>query len=448
MYCPNCGTKNEDGAKFCAECGASIEGNIASQNTADKVAPQINAAPFEPAAATAPAKSFVMTTKTKVIIAASAAAVVFLVILFAVFYFVGAKATDPQKVVKQYISYKVSYDYGNLYDTLAIPKGDFTTKKQFLDIMDRNYKVTAERVKTISIRELPKSTKSNKIYIVSYTTKFNSSPKTEIVKLVRDSKAWLFFTTYKVDASSYLVSHYNIAVPKGSKLTIDGVTVKNNYLSKTKSTTTADDYDLSNIFAGSHKISVKASYIKDFSDTININSLDASEPYVVTGIKLTDDSFSQIKKQAQDALTLMINSAFEDKNFSDIQSQLNIDSSQKDTISKAYDEFKEDAFPRKEGFIYSDLKISGFAASSNISSQRTINNYIPFSDENSDEDDTPKELFECMATCNYTYSAKSDQLSDCIFFWDGNCFRSPYLYVDFAYENGKWTIYNIGFTAY
>lgn len=28
-FCPKCGTENQDGSKFCAKCGANLDGSVA-----------------------------------------------------------------------------------------------------------------------------------------------------------------------------------------------------------------------------------------------------------------------------------------------------------------------------------------------------------------------------------------------------------------------------------
>jgi hypothetical protein len=442
MYCPNCGAKNDDGIKFCAECGTGFDGNIA-QKLSTSPQTRRRSAPVQPIGATA-TSNFVMTPQIKRIAAISAAVVV-VIILVVIFFNVGAKANDPQKVVTQYITDEVSDNYSGLYDTLAAPKGDFTSKAQFTAMMKNNNSNNesdkADTISSISIKESPSSSKTKKIYHVSYTTAADTSPKTETVDLIRQAKkTWLFFDTYKADASSYLLAHYDIVVPKDAKLSIDGVAVKSTYLSKSKSTNTGDEYDLTNIFAGNHNISVTASYINDYKGTIDTED---GNPSIIQGITPTQAGFSQMQKQAEDALNLILNAAYAQKSFSDIQSQLTMDSSQIDSISKKYQQFLKNAFYPQAGVTYSNFKISNFSSSDidSAASNSAASNIV--SGDSGNASSEPQELFSCVARCNLSYTIS--KINTII--WNPDVNDTPFLNADFAFENGKWVVYSIGISG-
>ena len=42
MFCPKCGTQNDDAAKFCANCGATLNDGRASTDDQSTLTPQAN----------------------------------------------------------------------------------------------------------------------------------------------------------------------------------------------------------------------------------------------------------------------------------------------------------------------------------------------------------------------------------------------------------------------
>ena len=110
MFCPQCGTKNPDGAAFCGGCGAQLPNRTAQAAPAADAAPQQpspaapQAAPSQPASGTDPAAQAAVPTsgfaplvqknKKKVVVGGVAAVVVVLGLFMALAGSAGDKSTD------------------------------------------------------------------------------------------------------------------------------------------------------------------------------------------------------------------------------------------------------------------------------------------------------------------------------------------------------------------
>ena len=86
MFCGECGTKNEKGAKFCEKCGAKLE--VAEEK---QESPKTQQQPVK--------TSKPMTKQNKIIIAAVSAVVVLLIAFVAV----GSSLASPKRLVKNYM---------------------------------------------------------------------------------------------------------------------------------------------------------------------------------------------------------------------------------------------------------------------------------------------------------------------------------------------------------
>ena len=108
MFCPKCGTKNEDTAKFCASCGAPLQSTQPAASNGDA-----SSAQPEPSAATnlQNATSFIANHRTKLI--AGAAVVVFAivaVVLLATNVFGGNKLVNGKYIFEGNNDYDMSYE--------------------------------------------------------------------------------------------------------------------------------------------------------------------------------------------------------------------------------------------------------------------------------------------------------------------------------------------------
>ena len=112
MFCPKCGTKNEDDARFCAACGAPLEDNTvqtpaaeqmtapqAPESTQEEAAqqPQMTAqqAPVQQASA-APKQPMSAKQRKSIITGAAIAALVI------IFIITGSVLSSPKRIAQKY----------------------------------------------------------------------------------------------------------------------------------------------------------------------------------------------------------------------------------------------------------------------------------------------------------------------------------------------------------
>ena len=159
MFCPNCGTSNDEGALFCANCGTRLEfepvvteGSAASDNNAvpqpqapqinEQVQPQVQTAqvnvqpqvtpmyeqPQNGAMGNSAKKPFKLSKKI-IIIGVAAVAVIAAVI---VFICVGNSLTNYKKTAGSYVKAVEECDWAKAYSLVQIPDSEFLTKNAFI----------------------------------------------------------------------------------------------------------------------------------------------------------------------------------------------------------------------------------------------------------------------------------------------------------------------------
>ena len=144
MFCPECGTKNEDAAMFCENCGAKLaeQNQEVTENVvnAQPVAPEsvVNAQPVvtENVANVQPVAPVVgptvierkpLSKKTKMIIIGVAAAIVAIL----VFVKVGKTITDPEKIAAKYFEDVAACNWEDVYDYYDLSEDEFVNKAMF-----------------------------------------------------------------------------------------------------------------------------------------------------------------------------------------------------------------------------------------------------------------------------------------------------------------------------
>lgn len=178
MFCGECGTKNEKGAKFCEKCGAKLE--VAEEK---KESPKAQQQPVK--------TSKPMTKQNKIIIAAVSAVVVLLIAFVAV----GSSLASPKRLVKNYIDAISTKNYDKLYSYMVnVESGDktFVSKDAFKEI----YKAQESEMRKITNYQLGNIEyglgKLTATVPVTYTYEGGSGEKDVDIKLQKSNKKHYF----------------------------------------------------------------------------------------------------------------------------------------------------------------------------------------------------------------------------------------------------------------
>lgn len=462
MFCPNCGTSNDEGALFCANCGTRLEfepvvteGSAASDNNAVSQQPEVQTQAQEPQTDTqaqqpaeqpqAPqineqvqpqvtpmyeqpqngamgnsAKKPFKLSKKIIIIGAAAVAVIAAVI---VFICVGNSLTNYKKTAGSYVKAVEECDWAKAYSLVQIPDSEFLTKNAFITAHSEATGSAVGNMRVIDSFSSKGRLPGNKAVSVIYTTATGANSQ-DLLLTVTDKHYMLFFKKYKVSTEDTVVSDCTINVPKGLTLFINDVLVGDQYKSKDSGKNSSYDvYKIPYLFNGTTILKATSEFTEDYTKEIYPSYDEYTTSISSYDIKFAEDKINGLKDQAKKDVTEFFDAAQKKNDFSTVSDKFTTDmqSSAKSTYNGYVDTFKS---------TYkhiSDFKITAFNPSMSDTTFRVDSN-----------DGCPTIKVGYKISYSYTYKYSSDTKSH-----ERNDSKSS-AYVYYKYADGQWKISSMG----
>lgn len=343
MFCPNCGTKNEDGAAFCLQCGTSLA--QAAQETSQQAAQPVVEQVAQPVQQEAPKAQKPPKAPRKPISKGLIAGIcggLAVIVAIVVFIIVGNSLSDYNKVAVNYVESLKSGDFAGVYKSLNFPEGEFLTQDMFIYSRGKvtaytNVKAEAHKLTDIEkqLQEIENQWNLNtgseekndkKTVKIDYTYTNPNAEGSEAltpqkgstnVNLVKTGKVLIFFNKWAVDNSSYIAKEYTIYAPKGSVVYLDGKQLSDSLKQPDEENSTMDAYKIDKLFKGYHKIKVTRDIYEDYEDEFSISSSEKGS-YTCSTTSIKKDVLEALAKQAEDDIKLFYTKAIEKASFDDL----------------------------------------------------------------------------------------------------------------------------------
>ena len=346
--CPSCSFHNADDAIFCEECGARLNaapaptppvgpgeqpsggGQTGPQHTAQDWSggqndPQRTAKGWTggqstPVGGTAPVhrprKPLKKPGKNHLIAAVEA---LLLVIAIVVFCVVGSSRTSPTRVAEQYFRAMLDGDWERICQLADVPDSPFLTREAF-DRCLGEYEIYQRELANLSASQErdyeDQGTMGDYVREVEVEFMYKDSPEvyTEDLTLMRgDSRELFLFQGWKVvDNMPFLARDFQVEVPTGATLVVDGLVVDASLCQEHLQST--DVYRL-DLFVGSHDFTV-VTPLGSQSQTYQVWN---SDDYLYAGdLAMTENLQNQLEGQAKTLLQQLFNAALANSDFSAI----------------------------------------------------------------------------------------------------------------------------------
>lgn len=309
MFCPECGKKNADDAKFCEFCGVKI---------AEESKVILPKNPKKP-----------MKKKTKIII---------IVVIVLVFVLGGgglilSNNFKPSKIATEYFEALINNDTDKIYDYINIPENEFTTKEIFKKVVETE---DADVVNYQMVSEEKSSDGLSAQVTFSYTVEGRQNPLTQTIYLVKDKKnKLLIFDNWKIsDGSSLVEEDYEITTFKDATLKLEGVTVDKKY----KKDSDDSDYDtfvIPALFKGEYDVQMTLKNGLTTESTLDVGGYSSS----LNTLELSDKDEKSLENTIKEDVKKLYDSAIGNKSFSDIKGDFEYKDSDLSDLEDAYGSF-------------------------------------------------------------------------------------------------------------
>lgn len=304
MFCPECGTKNDDQALFCENCGTKL------RDAAPVMENQTGAKP-------AYLEKLEHMEKSQMI------AIIVAVIAVLLFYVAFRSQYGAKHVAEQYVKAVYTQNWGEVYDALDVKKGgEFATKEAFVTARTINAEEKPDMFSIESVTE-NNTGETGKGYLIRFTTEKGTESRP--VNLKRSGLTW------KVVAEDYDTIKYSILVPKGATVKIDKIQVPEEY--KAKGEKGQDLYTIDKMYGRTHYVELSGGGIDGTGQ-------------LVTGVEDSPTSVhatyskSQLKKvseQACEDLKTILGAAATNQKFSDVSLLNDMETTNKQQVINKYD---------------------------------------------------------------------------------------------------------------
>lgn len=251
MYCQECGAQNDNGAKFCEECGALLEQQTDQQTDQQHRIPA------------ASQKKEVKRKKNPVMVIEAVA----LIVLSLLCCYQVKRINNPENLVKRYMDAVFEQDWEEAYSYLDLPEEDTEylsassyavsrLSKEFADVT--NYAIETDKYR----KENSDIVRS---YIVNYRKRGNASELSMYVPVTKGrNRRFLVLDDWKISADGDLILDTTINLPPYATVSLDGHVLD--------SPEEDGKVTIPYLFKGDHVVEVTMEGTEPYSQVVTLNN--------------------------------------------------------------------------------------------------------------------------------------------------------------------------------
>ena len=252
-----------------------------------------------------------------------------------IFLAVGNRAGSPERFAKKFFSYYITNNYEEMYKMIDIHESEF--------INYENYKSKCEGEKiygSVKDYHLSKPVRQGDMvtFVASYKLGDDPVSRTYTITLLRqDKKVYGFFDTWKVSVNRFVIRNYEINVPVGTTVTLDGIDIAK-YKKGTSEDGTQDKYVVGKIFSGDHTVAVNLDATGEITKTQYVTQDMASMTITTSDFAMKPDVQRKLNEYSVFVVNAMYQYAMDrTKNFQNISVLYNSTQEAQDSARSTFD---------------------------------------------------------------------------------------------------------------
>lgn len=391
MFCPECGTKNEDDSLFCFQCGTSLaeyvqEKTKSNQINGNQIPPQQkqsdylyqqndeNQQPF-----CKPSKPHIKRKPVSKALIIAGAEVILAVGLLFVVYKVLSDKFSPETVAMNYWEATMAHQWGEAYEYCDFPDSDLLTKQMYVNVNAHNDEIV--KYKSVHITDTvdqamnqledlgsvfgenrntknKSSADDTREYIVEYLIKGNSDKEYDYLTLTKTgNKKFFFFDEWKVTSSDSWCRNLEFQIPAGASMTLNGAEIDD------ASEITEGNWKYITIpylFTGDYQLEVSGEGMEPYRKVINIYEYGCDDDYIE--LIPSEETMQTVADQAGNDIKKILESALAGKSFKEVEDLFFKESLTDGYVKEIYEKLLEIRGDGKETGVVT-LKISNIVSS-------------------------------------------------------------------------------------
>lgn len=341
MFCPECGTRNEDDARFCAACGTSL---VEFQTQQTPQGQQYQQIPQGQGYQQAPQQPYQPPRPPKKPVSKAFIAVIFECLL-AAGLIVGIVLTlnnkfSPESVALKYWKAVMAHEWGQAYDCCEFPDNGLLTKQMYVNVSAASntgapvqYKsARVEKESNWAAGDSDTSGRNTGSYVIRYMVKGSASEETDYLTLVKTGrKKFLLWDEWKVTPSDSWSQDVYFEIPVGATLKLNGVEV-------TDADITEDAYGqyltIPYLFTGSYQMEVEGPGMEPYRANTYVDHYGCEDNYV--SLRPSRETVESVMAQAEADFKTIMDSALAGADFSTIESLFSEDALNEESVADDY----------------------------------------------------------------------------------------------------------------
>lgn len=328
MFCPECGTKNEDDARFCGECGTSLQEYWQSDKNQHDEQPydfnqkempkeqfkiQQNMRQYQEQPVLQQAGSKSMSKKNILLIAE----VILAIVLVIGIYSIMNRKFMPETIAMDYWESVMAQEWSKAYDYCDFPDNDFLTKQIYVNVNASQPEPIPYKSAKIKSTEGILQNSDTRSLVVGYIPKGSSEIEYSDITLTKTGKKqFLLWDEWKVTPSNVWCKDAAFTIPAQASMTLNDVEVKGTSEPagefKRMQTIT-----IPYLFLGSYQMEITEEGMEPFRKIITINNYGCEDNYI--NLMPSEDTKAALVEQFGVDLKKIMESALAEKNFSEVQ---------------------------------------------------------------------------------------------------------------------------------
>lgn len=328
-FCPSCGTMNGDDDRFCKNCGTKLdwEDNINPETPDSHAIPNEeyhdagqqtnemesyphydNKTVWEEEMPAAQIRKKKLSKLQKTVIAEA----VCLIAAIAAFFAAGNYKYSPGTVAERFFAAYASGDWAAMYAYLDLPEGAFLQEDMFEEMMENS------QIQGITNYNITPSGRSedgiSRNYNVEYSIAGSGTSSMNLSLVQQGDNEMLFFDDWKVWMDGILSEDYQITVPAGTRIAVDGTELSDDVKIASASNGT-DTYQLT-LFNGVHTVTAAAPWCEIYESEFNTSG---GGSLILSDLTPTSEGGLAFQAKLQEMLETFYSSAASGADFSEVE---------------------------------------------------------------------------------------------------------------------------------